>query len=84
MSSSSVVFVGSGFVRELFDEQALFPEPMAKDFIAVGTIAEFAYGSNAYGFSVQPNRIVLNHNSDEVFTDDLPSKRNCSPPCVRL
>lgn len=27
MSTSSIVFVGSGFQRQLFDEHKLFPEP---------------------------------------------------------
>ena len=71
MTMSSVVVVGNGFVRQLFDEQALFPEPMEKDFTAVGSAAVFAYGSNAYTFSVQPNRIVLQHHSDEAFSDEL-------------
>ena len=71
MSSSSVVFVGNGFVRQLFSEQELFPEPMSKDYTAVGSVAEYAYGSNTYRFSVTPVKIVLQHNSDTVFSEEL-------------
>ena len=71
MSTSSVVFVGSSFTRQLFDEHGLFPEPMTKDYVAVGEFGNFAYGSNAYRFSVLPDRIVLNHNSDSVLSGEL-------------
>ena len=71
MSTSSVVIVGSGFTRQLFDEHGLFPEPMTKDYLAVGEIGNFTYGSNAYTFSVIPERIVLNHNSDTILSDEL-------------
>lgn len=71
MSSSSVVFVGNGFVRQLFNEQELFPEPIAKDFMAFGQVAEFAYGANTYRFAVMPDRIVLQHNTDTVFSEEL-------------
>ena len=71
MSSSSVVFVGNGFVRQLFNEQELFPEAISKDHTAFGPIAEYAYGSNTYRFAVMPDRIVLQHNSDAVFSEEL-------------
>lgn len=71
MSTSSVVIVGSGFTRQLFDEHGLYPEPMTKDYLAVGEIGNFTYGSNTYTFSVIPERIVLNHNSDTILSDEL-------------
>ena len=71
MSTSSVVIVGSSFSRQLFDERELFAEPMTKDYVALGDIGNFTYGSSAYTFSVVPNRITLNHNSDSVLSDAL-------------
>ena len=71
MSTSSVVIVGSGFTRQLFDERELFTEPMTKDYMAVGEIGNFTYGSNAYTFTVIPERISLNHNSDSILSDEL-------------
>ena len=71
MSTSSVVFVGSSFTRQLFDEHGLFTEPMAKDYVAVANTGYFTYGSNSYTFSVVPDRITLNHNSDSVLSDAL-------------
>ena len=71
MSTSSIVFVGSGFQRQLFDEHNLFPEPMAKDYVAIGQIGQYSYGGNTYTFAVLADRIVLNHNSDTVLSDEL-------------
>lgn len=71
MSTSSVVIVGSSFSRQLFDERELFAEPMTKDYVALGDIGNFTYGSNAYTFSVVPNRIALDHNSDSVLSGEL-------------
>ena len=71
MSSSSVVFVGNGFSRQVFNEHELFPEPLSKDYMALGEFGHFPYGSNTYRFSVQPDRIVLNHNSDALLSDQL-------------
>ncbi len=71
MGASSVVIVGDSFNRQLFDERDLFPEPMARDYTAVGQVAVYSYGSNTYRFSVFPDRIVLEHNSDSVLSDQL-------------
>ena len=71
MSTSSVVFVGDSFSRQLFDEHGLFPKPMAKDYTAVGQVAVYSYGSNTYRFSVFPERITLDHNSDSILSDEL-------------
>ena len=71
MGTSSVVFVGSSFKRQLFGERDLFPEPMTNDYVAMGDIGNFAYGSNTYRFTVLPDRIVLNHNSDSVLSGEL-------------
>ena len=71
MSTSSVVLVGNGFSRQLFNEHELFPEPMDKNYLALGQVGQFTYGSNAYTFSVFPDRIVLNHNSDAILSDEL-------------
>ena len=71
MGASSVVLVGGGFSRQLFDEHGLFPDPMAKDYAAVGQVALYTYGSNTYRFSVLPDRIALDHNSDSVLSGEL-------------
>ncbi|MDE0059029.1 MAG: hypothetical protein OXI22_09575 [Defluviicoccus sp.] len=71
MGASSVVFVGGGFRRQLFEEHELFPERMAKDYTAVGDFAIYAYGSNTYRFSVLNDRIVLDHNSGSVLSGEL-------------
>ena len=44
---------------------------MAKDYVALGQIGQYTYGGNAYTFSVLADRIVLNHNSDTVLSDEL-------------
>lgn len=71
MSTSSVVLVGNGFSRQLFNEHELFPERMDKNYAAFGQVGQFSYGSNAYGFSVVPDKIVLNHNSDALLSDQI-------------
>ena len=71
MSTSSVVLVGNGFSRQLFSEHELFPVPMDKNYAAFGQVGQFFYGSNAFGFSVVPDKIVLNHNSDALLSDQL-------------
>ena len=71
MSTSSVVLVGNGFSRQLFNEHELFPERMDKNYAALGQVGQFSYGSNTYRFSVLPDKIVLNHNSDVLLSDQL-------------
>ena len=71
MTTSSIVFVGNGFQRQLFDEHHLFPEPMARDYVAFGPMGQYAYGANTYRFTVVNDKVVLNHNSDAVLSDVL-------------
>lgn len=71
MSTSSVVLVGNGFSRQLFNEHDLFVESMDKNYVAFGQVAQFSYGSDTYRFSVFPDKIVLNHNSDVLLSDEL-------------
>lgn len=71
MATSSIVFVGNGFQRQLFDEHDLFPEPMARDYVAFGSMGQYAYGANTYRFTVVNDKVVLNHNSDIVLSDVL-------------
>ena len=71
MNTSSVVLVGNGFSRQVFNEHDLFPEPMARDYLALGQVGQFSYGVDTYRFSVLPDKIVLNHNADVVLSDEL-------------
>ena len=72
MSLSSVVFVGGGFDRQLFDERELFPEPMGRDYTALGPVGEYNYGpNNSYRFAVAPDKITLHHNSETILSDEL-------------
>ena len=71
MSKSSIVIVGNSITRQLFDEHGLFPEPMDRDYTALGQVAIYSYGSNTYRFSVLPDRIALDHNSISVLSDEL-------------
>ena len=69
---SSVVFVGTGFERRLFNEHELFPEPMGRDYTALGQVGEYAYGPNStYKFVVVPDRITLQDNSETILSDEL-------------
>ena len=71
MGTSTIVLVGVGFDRQLFDEHALFPEPMGRDYVAFSQIGQYAYGANTYRFAVMPDRIVLQHNADAILSDEL-------------
>ena len=71
MGTSTIVLVGGGFDRQLFDERELFAEPMGRDYVALGQVAQYAYGGNTYRFTVMPDKIVLQHNSDAVLSDAL-------------
>ena len=72
MSLSSVVFVGVGFERQLFNERELFPEPLGRDYTAFGPVGEYTYGpNNAYRFAVAPDKIALHHDSETILSDDL-------------
>ena len=72
LSTSNIVFVGGGgFERQLFDEHKLFPEPMDRDYTALGQAGEFTYGSGAYKFSVLPTRISVHHTAAAILSDQL-------------
>ena len=76
MGTSTIVLVGIGFDRQLFDERALFPEPMGRDYVAFGQVGQYVYGANTYRFAVMPDRIVLQHNADAVLSDELSAAAN--------
>ena len=72
VSTSSVVFVGIGFERQLFNEHELFPEPMGRNYTALGQVGEYTYGTNeTYRFIVLPNKVTLQHESETVLSDEL-------------
>lgn len=71
VGTSTIVLVGVGFDRQLFDERSLFPEPMGRDYVAFGQVGQYSYGANTYRFVVMPDRIVLQHNADAVLSDEL-------------
>ena len=71
MGTSTIVLVGVGFDRQLFDERSLFPEPMGRDYVAFGQVGQYSYGANTYRFAVMPDRIVLQHNADAILSDEL-------------
>lgn len=71
VSTSNVVFVGQGFVRQLINENELFPESVDGDYTALGPLGRFNYGSGTYGFSVELNKIAVHHNSDEILSNEL-------------
>lgn len=71
MGTSTVVLVGVGFDRQLFDERSLFPEPMGRDYVAFGQVGQYSYGANTYRFAVMPDRIVLQHNAEAVLSSEL-------------
>ena len=71
MGTSTVVLVGADFDRQLFDERSLFPEPMGRDYVALGQAGQYSYGANTYRFTVVPDRIILQHNAEAVLSSEL-------------
>lgn len=71
MGTSTIVLVGTGFDRQLFDERALFSAPMGRDYVAFGQVGQYGYGGNTYRFAVMPDRIVVQHNADTVLSDEV-------------
>ena len=71
MGISTVVLVGFGFDRQMFDERSLFPEPMGRDYVAFGQAGQYSYGADTYRFTVVPDKIVLQHNVEAVLSSEL-------------
>ena len=85
MSTSSVVFVGIGFERQLFNEHELFPEPMGRNYTALGQVGEYTYGTNGtYRFIVLPNKVTLQHESETVLSDELMEAANQVAEAMRF
>ena len=72
MNVSSVVIVGVGFERQLFDEREIFPEPMGRDYTAWGHVGDYSYGPDkTCRFVVSPEKILLFHTSGTILSDTL-------------